>query len=103
MIISCSSFCRQASASVNGRGLDVTGMGISPRRALHTQYQPTQPPSLFTRTLFNDMPSTSSGRGSVSREMVDDYGVHRRLITFHAQYRDRLHEIVLDDSQTVGK
>ncbi|KAF6034152.1 FAF1 [Bugula neritina] len=90
-----------ASASVNGRGLDVTGMGISPRRALHTQYQPTQPPSLFTRTLFNDMPSTSSGRGSVSREMVDDYGVHRRLITFHAQYRDRLHEIVLDDSQTV--
>ena len=75
-----------ANISVEGQGYDVAGN--------------------FTAPPFNLPPQAASAsqlRDDSVREVIDDQGVSRRLLNFHAQYLNEIIEVQLPDSLTVGE
>ena len=81
--------------SVNGTGLDVTGHHMFPPPPEDEERSERVP--LPRRTVYNDLT-----RNSTAREVVDELGVNRRLITFHVQYDNDMFELQLVDTETVG-
>lgn len=97
-------FLRGAAASAASPGLGLIGHAMHP--------PPPDPGAEFPLEGANpsvrNIPPSSGYVGTRSdsptqREVIDDDGIARRLIRFHANYDSKLEEVEMMDSLTIGK